>query len=112
MVSEGRITLVSSGSEPDWRVDREKAARELLVIVNDHTSYERGADGKPVRRWSPGSFVEQLIALLLRADATNTALIGIGFPAYAWAVEVYKHRDDGLDALRETAGWTDGGLNG
>lgn len=89
----------------DWRTDPTEAARTLLTVINDSTSFTRGEDARVVQRWTPGTFVRSLVETMLRADPTNLALLGIGFPAWARAVAIYKHEDDGLLGLREQADW-------
>lgn len=94
----------------DWRDDHEKAAREVLVVVNDASSFRVAADGRAVQRWSPGDFVRSLITCMLRADESNLMLLGLGFPAYSWAVHRYR-TPGGIEGLRERAGW-DGDADG
>lgn len=112
-MSSDHLRLVADDERPyDWRTDRANAARDVLTICNDRSALTRGADGKVLLRHAPGSFVQALVAAMLRADMTNLALLGIGFPAHAHAIDAYKNHEGGLDRLRALAGWNEGGLDG
>jgi hypothetical protein len=96
-------------AEVDWRADREEAARNLLAHLGEDPAYVWNEQHRRVLRWIPGTFVSKLIDLLLVSDSLNRALLAIGFPAYVWAVTQYKDEADGLEALAQVAGWTEGG---
>lgn len=84
----------------DWRSDREKAARDLLGAQNEAAARKHD--------WVPGDFVTALFGALYRADATNRALIGIGFPAMAQVVAIWKDSEDGYAQVHGLAGWEPG----
>lgn len=102
-----RPRAVPNRMPKDWRDDYEKASREVLVVVNDKSAFRIASDGRAVARWSPGDFVRSLITCMLRADQSNLMLLGLGFPAYSWAVNRFR-TEGGLESLRERAGWNDG----
>lgn len=84
-------------ADVDWRADVQHAARDLLGSQSERAA--RAAD------WEPGDFVMSLLAAMFRADGTNLALLGIGFPAYAHVVHVWKNTPGGYERVHALAGW-------
>lgn len=53
--------------------------------------------------YEAGSFTQQLIALIARADPSNTARLALGFPAYVAAVVGMQNDPDGAAWLTKLA---------
>ena len=63
--------------------------------VAAHTLYHFRGEGYP-----PGSFTEALLVAFSRADSSNRALLGLGFPDYYKAISLAQDHLDGIDKLR------------
>lgn len=63
--------------------------------VAAHTLYHFRGEGYP-----PGSFTEALLVAFSRADSSNRALLGLGFPDYYKAISLAQDHPEGIDLLR------------
>lgn len=83
----------------EWRDDRGKAARDLLGQQGEQVARKHG--------WETGDFVTALLRAMYAADQENLFLLSLGFPALAWAVNVWKNAEDGVAMLVRIAGWAE-----
>lgn len=72
-------------------VSQEEAAHVLAHVSDAEEGYEAG------------SFTRSLIEAIFRADPNNQRLLGLGFPGYVAAVQLYQIVNDGHQRLREIA---------
>lgn len=77
------------------RLDPRSCAHVLHLTGSSYVT----SDGRTVTGHKPGAFMTLLIRAALIADRDNLARIGLGFPAVAAAVDVYRHSEDGVATL-------------
>ncbi|MFD5566591.1 hypothetical protein [Streptomyces cadmiisoli] len=67
--------------------------------VAAHVLWHYGLDGG----YQPGSFTEQLLTTIAKADPTHRDKLGAGFPDYVAAVAAIQYDPAGVERLRDLA---------
>lgn len=79
-------------------IDEKGAHAYLSVEVASHVLWFFRKEG-----YQPGSFVEMLLLTISRADIHNQMRLALGFPEYAFAMQLAQNHSDGLEILRKIA---------
>jgi len=78
--------------------------REDITLACRHVLYH--LDGDREVGQEPGGFTARIIEAACHADDENLGRLALGFPGIVTAVDMYKNKPGGVDAIRRLASQT------